>query len=423
MRKEIIRAVRGVQDVLPKNIAGWEQVEAVARDSFYRYGYGEIKIPIFEKTPLFARGIGEATDIVHKEMYTFEDRSGDSLTLRPEATASVVRAYLEHHLEKAGDIVKVFVIGPMFRYERPQAGRLRQFHQVDCEVLGSSNPAVDAEVISLAWEILTKLGLSGLSVELNTLGELEDRKVYLVALQTYFKQYLSSLCEDCTRRFRDNPLRILDCKIDGCQKVVLNAPNLLEHISEKSRKTFDEVLKYLKAQNIPHNVNHRLVRGLDYYTHTAFEITSDGLGAQNTVAGGGRYDGLVDILGGPPTPATGFAIGVERLLSLIHKKPEVRDSRKIFLVTLGDEAKARSFEWAQSWRKAGLSVLWDYEGKSLKAQMKKADRSGSAFAVLIGDDELVSGSAEVRDLRKGSQKPVPLERIVDTILSDNINPV
>ncbi len=417
MKKEIIRAVRGVQDVLPKNIAEWKQVEAVARDAFYRYGYEEIKIPIFEKTPLFSRGIGEATDIVHKEMYTFEDRSGDSLTLRPEATASVVRAYLEHHLEKAGDVVKVFVIGPMFRYERPQAGRLRQFYQIDCEVLGSSNPAVDAEVVSLAWEILTRLGLNGLSVELNTLGDPKDREGYLVALQTYFGSYLSSLCDDCNRRFHDNPLRILDCKIDGCQNIVLNAPNLIEHISNTSRKTFEEVLKYLQIQNIPHNVNHRLVRGLDYYTHTAFEITAEGLGAQKTVAGGGRYDGLVEILGGPPTPATGFAIGVERLVSLIHKEPEERNSQKVFLVALGGEAKARSFEWAQSWRKAGLSVLWDYEGKSLKAQMKKADRSGAAFAVLIGDNELASGNAEVRDLREGTQKPVRLDRVADTILS------
>ena len=416
MKRERVRAVRGVQDVLPKDTPEWQRVEAVSRDAFHRYGYGEIKIPVFEKTPLFARGIGEATDIVHKEMYTFEDRGGDSLTLRPEATASIVRAYMEHHLEKIGDVVKVFVIGPMFRYERPQAGRLRQFNQIDCEAFGSAHPAVDAEVISLAWEILTGLGLKGLNVDLNTLGEPSDRPVYLEALETYFDGYLGSLCRDCTRRFHDNPLRILDCKVEDCRQVAAEAPTFLDHVSEKSRGIFEEVQRYLLEQNIPHKVDHRLVRGLDYYTHTAFEITAKGLGAHNAVAGGGRYDGLVETLGGPPTPATGFAIGLERLVSLVPEQPDERDERKVFLVTLGRQAEARAFGWAQSWRKAGLSVLWDYEGRSLKAQMKKADRSGAAYAVLIGDDELDAAEAQVRDLREGSQKAVSLDRIAESIL-------
>ncbi|MFQ5914224.1 MAG: histidine--tRNA ligase [Nitrospinota bacterium] len=415
MKREQIRAVRGVQDVLPPKTAVWQRVEAVARDAFHRYGFGEIKIPTFEKTRLFARGIGEATDIVHKEMYTFEDRGGDSLTLRPEATASIVRAYLEHHLGSSGDPVKLYCIGPMFRYERPQAGRLRQFHQINCEVLGSSHPAVDAEVIALAWEILTDLGLKGLTVHINTLGDAQDRPTYLEALRAYFKPRLGELCEDCDRRFRDNPLRILDCRNPGCQKVAAGAPAYIDHVSPESKGIFREVQSLLIGEAIPYRVNPRLVRGLDYYTHTAFEITAEGLGAQNAVAGGGRYDGLVETLGGPPTPATGFAIGVERLVSLVPGGGETRDETKVYLVALGEEAASRAFGWAQKWRKAGLAVSWDYEGKSLKAQMKKADRSGAAFAVLIGENELEAGEAQVRDLRDGSQQAVPFDLIVQRI--------
>lgn len=416
MKPETIRAVRGVQDILPAQTPAWQHVEAVARRAFHRYGFGEIKIPIFEKTRLFARGIGESTDIVHKEMYTFEDRSGDSLTLRPEATASIVRAYREHHLDKTGDVTKVYFIGPMFRYERPQAGRLRQFHQIDCEVFGASHPAVDAEIIALAWEILSALGLTGLDVEINTLGDPGDRPAYLKVLRAYFTGHLDRLCEDCDRRFRENPLRILDCKKPGCRAVAAASPALLDHVSRASRETFEKVLRLLDEEKIPHQVNPHLVRGLDYYTHTAFEITADGLGAQNTVAGGGRYDGLVEALGGPPTPATGFAIGMERLISLLPETGDDRDERKVFLVVLGRRASERAFGWAQQWRRAGLSVLWDFEGRSLKAQMKKADRSGAAFAVLIGEDEIKAGAARVRDLRDGVQRPVPFDEIPARIL-------
>ena len=416
LKREKIRAVRGVQDILPAQTPAWQLAEAVARRAFDRYGYGEIKIPVFEKTRLFARGIGESTDIVHKEMYTFEDRSGDSLTLRPEATASIVRAYQEHHLDKSGDVTKVYFIGPMFRYERPQAGRLRQFHQIDCEVFGTSNPAVDAEIIALAWEILSELGLTGLGVHLNTLGAPGDRPAYLTALRAYFEGLQDRLCEDCKRRFHENPLRILDCKKPGCRVIAAKAPEIIDHVSRGSREIFEKVQRLLVEEKIPFQVNPRLVRGLDYYTHTAFEITAEGLGAQNAVAGGGRYDGLVETLGGPPTPATGFAIGMERLISLIPAKRDERDERKVFLVALGERASERAFGWAQQWRRAGLSVLWDYDGRSLKAQMKKADRSGAAFAVLIGEDELNAGAAQVRDLRDGSQRPAPLDQIPEKIL-------
>ncbi len=416
MKPETIRAVRGVQDILPAQTQAWQHVEAVARRAFHRYGFGEIKIPVFEQTRLFTRGIGESTDIVHKEMYTFEDRSGDSLTLRPEATASIVRAYREHHLDKTGDVTKVYFIGPMFRYERPQAGRLRQFHQIDCEVFGASHPAVDAEIIALAWEILSALGLTGLDVEINTLGDPGDRPAYLNVLRAYFTGHLDRLCEDCDRRFRENPLRILDCKKPGCREVAAASPALLDHVSRASRETFEKVLRLLDEEKIPHRVNPHLVRGLDYYTHTAFEITAEGLGAQNTVAGGGRYDGLVEALGGPPTPATGFAIGMERLISLLPETGDDRDERKVFLVALGGRASERAFGWAQQWRRAGLSVLWDFEGRSLKAQMKKADRSGAAFAVLIGEDEIETGAARVRDLRDGVQRSVPFDEIPARIL-------
>ncbi|MEE8110391.1 MAG: histidine--tRNA ligase [bacterium] len=410
-----IRAVRGVQDVLPPQTDVWQRVEAVARNAFRRYGFGEIKIPVFEQTRLFTRGIGESTDIVHKEMYTFEDRSGDSITLRPEATASIVRAYLEHHLDRTGDVTKLYCIGPMFRYERPQAGRLRQFHQINCEIFGAFRPAVDAEVIALAWEILSELGLKGLTVNINTLGDAADRPGYLEALRAYFAGRLDGLCEDCNRRFRENPLRILDCRNSSCQKAIAGAPAFSDHVSEKSKRNFEEVQRLLKEEEIPHQVNPRLVRGLDYYTHTAFEITAEGLGAKNAVAGGGRYDGLVETLGGPPTPATGFAIGVERLVSLVPEGQDERDPAKVFLVALGESAASNAFGWAQKWRKAGLTVVWDYEGRSLKAQMKKADRSGAAFAVLIGDDELDAGAAQIRDLRDGSQEAVPFDQIPQRI--------
>lgn len=416
MKPETIRAVRGVQDILPAQTPAWQHAEAVARGAFHRYGFGEIKIPVFEKTRLFARGIGESTDIVHKEMYTFEDRSGDSLTLRPEATASIVRAYREHHLDKTGDVTKVYFIGPMFRYERPQAGRFRQFHQIDCEVFGASHPAVDAEIIALAWEILSALGLTGLGLEINTLGDPGDRPAYLKALRAYFADHLDRLCEDCDRRFQENPLRILDCKKPGCLAVAAASPALLDHVSRASREIFEKVLRLLDEEKIPHRVNPRLVRGLDYYTHTAFEITAEGLGAQNAVAGGGRYDGLVETLGGPPTPATGFAIGMERLISLLPETGDDRDGRKVFLVALGEGASERAFGWAQQWRRAGLSVLWDFDGRGLKAQMKKADRSGAAFAVLIGEDEIEAGAARVRDLRDGVQRPVPFDEIPARIL-------
>jgi histidyl-tRNA synthetase len=415
LKKEQIRAVRGVQDVLPSQTRVWQKVENVARDLFSLYGFGEIKIPVFEKTRLFARGIGESTDIVHKEMYTFEDRSGESLTLRPEATASIVRAYMEHHLDRTGDITKLYFMGPMFRYERPQAGRLRQFHQIDCEVFGSSHPAVDAEVIALAWEILSGVGLEGLTVHVNTLGDTGDRPGYLEALRGYFSGHLGELCDDCNRRFTENPLRILDCKNVKCLRIVADAPTLLDHVGPESRKTFEEVLRLLSEEGIPYEINPRLVRGLDYYTHTAFEITSEGLGAQNSVAGGGRYDGLAEMLGGPSIPATGFAIGMERLVSLVPHKDETRDPARVFLVALGDRAGAGAFGWAQKWRKAGLTILWDYEGKSLKSQMKKADRSGAAFAILIGEDEMENGAALVRDLRDGSQEAVPFDKIVKSI--------
>ncbi|MBI2881791.1 MAG: histidine--tRNA ligase [Candidatus Tectomicrobia bacterium] len=415
MKKEKIRAVRGVQDVLPPQSSVWQRMEAVARDAFHRYGFGEIKIPVFEKTDLFARGIGEATDIVHKEMYTFEDRGGDSLTLRPEATASIVRAYLEHHLDRTGDVTRLYCIGPMFRYERPQAGRLRQFHQIDCEVFGSSHPAVDAEIIALAWEILSGLGLRGMTAHLNTLGGPADRPGYLKALRGYFRDRLAELCEDCNRRFRENPLRILDCKNEGCRRVTAQAPALLDHLGPPSRENFELVQRLLQEAGVPYELNPRLVRGLDYYTHTAFEITAEGLGAQNAVAGGGRYDGLVELLGGAPTPATGFAIGMERLASLVPKVQQTRDPDKVFLVALGERAAARAFGWAQAWRKAGLAVLWDCEGRSLKSQMKKADRSGAAFAILIGEDELGAGAAQVRDLRDGSQRAVPFDQVPEEI--------
>ena len=412
-----LRAVRGVKDILPGEVELWEVVEAEARGLFKAFGYAEVKIPIFEHTSLFARSLGESTDIVQKEMYTFEDKGGDSITLRPEATASVVRAYIEHNLSHPPRLLKVFTIGPMFRYERPQAGRFRQFYQMNAEAFGSANPAVDAEVLVLVDTLFRRLQVGGLDVALNSLGDENCQPLYKEALTEFLRPRQEALCEDCKRRVEQSPLRVFDCKNPGCQALKEAAPTIDQYLCEACRDHFDKVQAHLSKVGISYNLDPHLVRGLDYYTRTTFEVLSSRLGAQNAVCGGGRYDGLVEGLGGPPTPAIGFAIGIERLVSLLDRSslPVDEGTPHLFIATVGGEAEEAAFEIMHALRNASIRVEREYEGRSLKAQMKLADRSQATHTLILGGDELSRGVALLRDMAAGSQEEISLEYLVEAV--------
>lgn len=338
-----IKAVRGVKDILPSEVRKWQIVEMVARDIFETYGFSEIKIPIFENTALFARGIGETTDIVEKEMYTFVDKGGEEITLRPEATASVVRAYIEHKLYTHPSVLKVYCLGPMFRYEHPQAGRQRQFYQINVEALGSDNPSLDAEIISMLEQYLDRLEIENRSLLVNSLGCKECRPQFKKALTSFLEKKINRLCKNCKDRFKRNPLRILDCKEDDCKKALVNAPMIKEFVCKDCDEHFQEVLRLLTQLKIDYKIEDHLVRGLDYYTRTTFEITVKGLGAQNAIAGGGRYDNLVEEVGGPPTPAIGFALGIERLVSVLNIKI-LEGGPTVFVASLGKKADEVAFK-------------------------------------------------------------------------------
>ena len=413
-----VKAVRGVHDILPEASVMWQRVEATARRVFEAYGYREIRLPIFERTELFARGIGEATDIVQKEMYTFEDRAGESLTLRPEATASILRAYIEHGLHVQPKPVKLYTMGPMFRYERPQAGRYRQFHQLDVEALGGEEQAaVDAEVIAMLVEFFRQLGLLGrLELQLNSIGDGACRPRYRVELVRYLGQHAPRLCEECRERTEKNPLRVLDCKKPECRTLLDAAPALLDFLCADCGEQFGRVRRYLEALGIGYRLNPRLVRGLDYYVRTTFELTTTDLGAQNAVAGGGRYDGLVELLGGPPDPATGFAIGMERVVLLLSAAPP--DPRPVaFLIPLGEAALSRLLPLAQELRRQGTQVELGYGGKKLRGELDRANRLKVPYAVIVGDEELEKGQALLRDMSVGTQRPVPLQNLVALLAS------
>lgn len=413
-----VKAVRGVHDILPEASVMWQRVETTARRVFEAYGYREIRLPIFERTELFARGIGEATDIVQKEMYTFEDRAGESLTLRPEATASILRAYIENGLHVQPKPVKLYTMGPMFRYERPQAGRYRQFHQLDVEALGGEEQAaVDAEVIAMLVEFFRQLGLlPRLELQLNSIGDGACRPRYRVELVRYLRQHATRLCEECRERTEKNPLRVLDCKKPECRTLLDAAPALLDFLCADCGEQFGRVRRYLDALGIGYRLNPRLVRGLDYYVRTTFELTTTDLGAQNAVAGGGRYDGLVELLGGPPDPATGFAIGMERVVLLMSDAPP--DPRPVaFLIPLGEAALARLLPLAQELRRQGTQVELGYGGKKLRGELDRANRLKVPYAVIVGDEELEKGQAQLRDMSVGTQRPVPLEDLVALLAS------
>ena len=416
-----INAPRGTKDILPEQIASWRFIENSIRDICKRYGYEEIRTPIFEHTELFQRGIGEGTDVVDKEMYTFEDRGGRSITLRPENTASAVRAYLQNKLFADKSLVKLFYIGSMFRYDRPQAGRLREFHQFGIEALGEKNPAVDAEVILLAIDFLKSLGLNDLKLKINTVGCPKCRPVYRQKLQHFFSDKLDELCHDCQTRFDKNPMRILDCKTDHDKEFMQDAPKIKDCLCDECREHFDSVQKLLKAAEVDFSIDDRLVRGLDYYTKTAFEIQYPPLGAQSAVAGGGRYDGLIEEIGGSPTPAVGFAAGIERILNALEMQgllPSSENKSDAFLVAVGDEAETIAFELLTKLRRAGLTVSMDFAKRSMKAQMKQAGKSNAKFALIIGEDEVKNNTVTVKNLGNSEQQNISINEIVNFI-SDN----
>ena len=414
----LTNAPRGTNDILPDKVGAWNYVEGKIRALCARYGYEEIRTPMFEHTELFHRGIGEGTDVVDKEMYTFEDRGGRSITLRPENTASAVRAYLQNKLYGDASLVKLFYIGSMFRYDRPQAGRMREFHQFGIEALGEENPAVDAEVILVAIDFLRSLGLKDLSLSLNSVGCPKCRPVYRKVLQEFFRDKLDELCDDCRDRFERSPLRILDCKVDADKPFMKDAPKITDCLCDECRDHFEHVQAYLREAGISFTLDPRLVRGLDYYTKTAFEIKYAPLGAQSAVAGGGRYDGLIEEIGGKPTPAVGFATGLERVLLALEKQgllpPEERSS-DVFVVALGEAAQTPAFRLLELCRRAGLKANMDYAGRSMKAQMKQANKAQARFALILGEEEVKESCAQLKDMSRSEQQKVPFDRIIDKL--------
>lgn len=422
----MVKAPRGTRDLLPGEVEKWQFVECVARDICETYGFKEIRTPIFEHTELFLRGIGDATDIVQKEMYTFDDRGGRSVTLRPEGTAAVVRAYIEHHLDSQPQPVKLYCLGPMFRYDRPQAGRFRQFHQFDFETLGSHDPAVDAEIIGCTWDFLTSLGLTGLNVELNSVGCPDCRPSYTEALRQHYHPLQASLCENCRVRLEQNPLRLLDCKVPQCHKLAAGVPAITDFLCHACGSHFEKLQEYLRLLDIPFHLNPELVRGLDYYTHTAFEVTLEGLGAQSSLAGGGRYNNLVESCGGPAVPAIGAAIGLERVLLALEQQGidlPLPETGLIFVAAadaLSEPLNRETFCLLMELRCSGYAAEKDYAGRSLKAQMKQAGRLGARWCVIVGPDELKEHKVFLRDMSLGTQISVPRQSLLD-LLADMQN--
>ncbi|MGQ0555432.1 MAG: histidine--tRNA ligase [Nitrospiraceae bacterium] len=415
----MIKGIKGVKDLLPEETPRWRLIEETARRWAGRYGFHEIRIPIFEVTTLFARSIGASTDIVEKEMYTFPDRDGTSLTLRPEGTAGTVRAYIEHNRAAIPVPQKYFYFGPMFRHERPQAGRLRQFHQFGVESIGMSDPRADVEAIALLWRILSDLNLPSLTLEINNLGYTADRDSYRPHLVSYLKQQESGLCANCQHRIDANPLRVLDCKVPECRAITETAPRLGDSLSEAARSYFTQVLTGLETIKIPYSLNHRLVRGLDYYNLTTFEVTATNLGAQNAVGAGGRYDGLVETLGGPSTPAVGFAIGLERMSMLLPESATggTQEDFAIYVAGFGNHGTVAGLTALEELRLAGLRAVSDFRSTTLKAHLRQADRLASRFTLIIGDDEVVKGSAVLRDMKTKVQYDVNLSTVSPQIQS------
>lgn len=419
-----MQALKGTHDILPEEVYKWDYMEGVIRDVCRRYGYKEIRTPIIEATELFQRGIGDTTDVVTKEMYTFTDRGNRSVTLRPENTASAVRAYLEHKMYGDQQVHKMFYIGSMFRYDRPQAGRYREFHQFGLEVLGASSPLADAEVITMACEIFHRLGLKDLVLHLNSIGDKKCRPVYRQKLIEFFEKKKDQLCDDCKERLYKNPLRILDCKEESCKMASVGAPEITDYLCEECHDKFEAVKKYLDSVGISYDVDPRLVRGLDYYTNTAFEIQYPPLGAQSAVCGGGRYDGLVEEIGGPATPGIGFAIGLERLLLALEMQnliPEPKEQKRVYIAALGSDAVAEGFKIQEELRAHDIEADMDLQGRSLKGQMKQSGKLKSQFTVIIGSNEMEEGNASVKDMDEGTQESIPFVEVADYIINKESN--
>ncbi|WP_455577123.1 histidine--tRNA ligase [Anaerosinus sp.] len=409
---------RGTQDILPSVSGQWQYVEKTIRNVCDLFGYKEIRTPIFEHTELFLRGIGETTDVVSKEMYTFKDRGERSITLRPENTAATVRAYLEHKLYADTTLNKLFYIGPMFRYDRPQAGRYRQFHQFGVEAIGTANPAIDAEIIILATQFLKSLGLNELKLQLNSVGCPKCRPVYREKLQDFLRDKVKDLCPDCQSRFERNPMRILDCKNEKCTTLSQGAPEMADCLCEDCHDHFDQLKELLRAVDIEFILNPRLVRGLDYYTKTAFEIQYSPLGAQSAVCGGGRYDGLIEECGGSSTPGIGFAIGIERVMLALEKQgliPNENASLAALVVPLGLKAQAAAFKVLYNLRLAGYRADMDFAGRSLKAQMKQANKLGAKYAIIIGEDEVREKSVMLKNMFTSEQTKIQAAEVVKNL--------
>lgn len=412
------KSIKGTKDILPGEVESWQHIEEVVRKIMNRYNYHEIRTPVFENTSLFARSIGELTDIVRKEMYTFSDRSNDSLTLKPEGTASVLRSYIQHNLGEQSPLTKLFYISPMFRQERPQAGRLRQFHQYGAEALGSSSPLIDAEIILLAYSIYQEFGIRNTTLKLNSVGCSTCRPPYKDLLTEFLEKIEKDLSEESRSRTKQNPMRVLDSKDENDQKAVAQAPLIKDHLCSECETHFNEVLHYLKSSDISYSIDGKLVRGLDYYTKTAFEIISGALGSQDALAGGGRYDLLVEELGGKPTPGVGFAAGIERLLIVLNKQGmqlELNHPPKIYLVCADKGAQSWIFSLATSLRADGISVEIDYLDRSLKAQMREANKLNAEFVIVIGEQELRDRKLKLKNMKSGDETTISANELSNVL--------
>ncbi len=420
----VTKSIKGTQDTLPNESYKVQFLEQTVLETAKNYGYKEIRVPVFEHTELFQRGVGDTTDVVQKEMYTFEDKGGRSITLRPEGTAGVVRSYLEHGLFNEPQPMKMCYLTSCYRYEKPQAGRLREFHQFGCECIGTASPAADAEVISLVSDIFTFLNVKDISLEINSIGCPECRKNYHKALHDYFESKKGELCGTCLDRLERNPMRILDCKSPVCSEIAKDAPKVTDYLCDECENHFASVQKYLDAMGIQYKVNPSIVRGLDYYTKTVFEFVSNQIGAQGTVCGGGRYDGLVKEVGGPDTPALGFAIGIERLLLLMAAQnvPFPEEAKcDIYIASMGENATVKAAQIASDLRGEGIHAQFDVVGRSVKAQMKFANKIGAAYTVVLGDSELEEGKAKLKNMATGEETEIPLEGFEDIFMRISIN--
>lgn len=414
------RSIRGFHDVLPEDVKRWHNIEDEAKAVFELHGFSELRMPVLEFTEIFARSLGSTTDIVEKEMYTFQDRDGSSLTLRPEGTAGVVRAYIENSMWSKSPVTKLYYTGMMFRHERPQKGRFRGFYQIGAELLGPEEPSSDAELITMVWKLLERIEITKyLKLEISSLGDKNCRPQYKEMLIAFFTPERDRLCEDCQRRLETNPLRILDCKVKGCREIASRAPRMIDNLCPDCNRHLGEVRESLDAVGVPYVLNPGIVRGLDYYTRTVFEITTEELGSQNAVAAGGRYDGLVEELGGPPTAAVGFAVGMERLI-LLHQMAFPEGFGKeitVFIAHMGEEARKRAFSLASELRDRGVAAETDYGQKSLKSQLKRADKSGARYTFIIGGDELGRGVVKVRDMAASTEKEIDAGSAIELVSS------